>query len=96
MANVHDLSVGSDIEDDSLKDSHEVIVKPEVGGQRDEWPMRQFPLAKDRVVHGYSVRDVGSTVESRYGSNGRRSLAHIRSPLAEEPGMPPEFQPKAS
>ena len=46
MADIHDLNFGNDIENDAFDRPHEVIVEPKVGGQRDDRPMRQFPLAR--------------------------------------------------
>jgi len=42
MADVDDLSVGNDIQNDAFNGPDEMIVESEVGGKRNDGPVRQF------------------------------------------------------
>jgi hypothetical protein len=44
MANVHDLDVRNDVEDDAFNRPHVVIAESKVGGERDDGTIRQFFL----------------------------------------------------
>jgi hypothetical protein len=44
MADVHDLSVGKNLENDALHRADEMVVQAEIGGQGNNRTVRQFNL----------------------------------------------------
>src|SRR5712692_6956378 len=84
MADVHDLSLWGDVQDDALDSPHEVIVKSKISGQRNDRPVRQSVLAEEK--RSFSL-EMSKVTCSRGWSQGTEVIAHCFSLVSEEVGI---------
>src|SRR5258707_6659948 len=73
VADIDDRSIGRNIQDDSLHGANEVIVNPEISGQRDDRTLWQASLTSEKRRNTPYKCDVNlwSNAASRHGGNDR-------------------------
>ena len=85
VADVNDLRLGGDFQDDPLDGADEMIVKSEIGGKRDDRGVCQSVTSMNlkRVTRKLSgtPRSIGRRRMARQGSIQHQRLAHSQSPV---------------